>query len=225
MAAQSNAFPDITGIILAGGLSSRLGRDKAFETIKNRRLIDLVSAVLGKVCRDEIIITSAERYHSFIDAGLSPAVIIDELPGKSSIGGVYTGIRYMKTYYCIVVACDMPFINEALLKYMLSISDGYEAVVPRLDGVLQTLHAVYSKSCLNALKTSIDSGRLSLWRVLKCVNTRFIEEEEYSRFDHGKLSFFNINAPADLVKAECLADQIEAGFIKNTETGMVQGSE
>lgn len=207
MAANSDSVPDVTGIILAGGGASRLGRDKAFETLQNRRIIDRVAEVISQVCQDVLIVTSENRYQYFAKAGLPYTIITDDPPEKAAIGGLYTGIRNMKTLYGMVVACDMPFLNGALLRYMANAIEGYDAVVPKVNGLLEPLHAVYSRTCLHALKTLLGAGRLGLSEIFKLVNVRFIGGDELNRFDPLHLSYFNVNTEADLIEANFILNR------------------
>ena len=95
----------------------------------------------------------------------------------------------------------MPFLNRDLLAYMLEISAGFDAVIPRLGDMVEPLHAVYSKSCLPAIKSMLDGGRFNVGGLLAQVGVRYVEADEIDRFDPKHLSFFNINTEADLETA------------------------
>ncbi len=99
----------------------------------------------------------------------------------------------------------MPFLNQALLGYMLQLSANFDLVVPRVDNKVEMLHAVYAKSCLAPIENMIKQSNLRVDQLLQMVRVRYVETEEISRFDPEHLSFFNINTTADLEKARELA--------------------
>ncbi len=132
--------------------------------------------------------------------------VFDLYPGKRALGGVYTGLVHSTSFHNLVVACDMPFLNTELLRYMIELSSGFDAVVPRLGGKVEPLHAVYSKNCLTPIEELMEQGDLRVYRLLDLVKVRYVEQREIDRFDPEHLSFFNINTKADLEKAEELAD-------------------
>jgi len=102
----------------------------------------------------------------------------------------------------------MPFINTELLRYMIELSDDFDAVVPRLEnGMIEPLHAVYSKNCLEIMKIRLENNELGITPFLNQLRVRYIEEVECRRFDPQLLSFFNINRQADLERAIELAEE------------------
>ncbi len=99
----------------------------------------------------------------------------------------------------------MPFLNQALLKYMIGLSAEFDLVIPRLGNFVEPLHAVYSRRCLAPIEVLIKQDNLSILRLLPLVMTRYIEAEDVRRFDPQRLSFFNVNTKSDLVRAISLA--------------------
>ena len=121
------------------------------------------------------------------------------------MGGIYTGLTLSDSFYNLVVACDMPFLNQALLRYMIRLSANFDLVVLRLDSMVEPLHAIYSKDCLAPMEGLLGQGNLKVTDLFPVVRTRYVEAEEIDRFDPEHLSFFNINTEADLEMARELA--------------------
>ena len=101
----------------------------------------------------------------------------------------------------------MPFLNKSLLRYMIQLSADFDLVIPRWDGMVEPLHAVYSKGCLAAIESLVGKGTLSVNKLLTLVRTRYVETEEIDRLDPKHLSFFNVNTEADLNMARELAGE------------------
>ena len=134
----------------------------------------------------------------------------DLYPGRGPLGGIYTGLLASKSDCNLVVACDLPFLNVELLRYLIKLSPGFDAVVPRV-GKVQPLHAVYSKSCLDVMKVQVEHNLLKITRFLDSMNVRYVEETECRSIDRQMLSFFNVNSRADLARANRLAEDIGLG--------------
>ena len=194
---------DISCIILAGGKSSRLERDKAFETIGNKTLLQRTVSVLESFNSDIILVTSKnDFFHSLNSPRLR--TVTDIYPGKGVLGGLYTGLVTSNSFYNLVVGSDMPFLNRELLRYMIQRADGYDVVVPRLGTMCEPLHAIYSKNCVPHLEPLLKQNRLRIIYLYPSVRVRYIGEQEIDRFDPERLSLFNVNTKADLNKARKL---------------------
>ena len=198
-----------SGIILAGGKSLRLGRNKAFEVIGHKNLLDLVIERLAFLTDEIILVTAAEQKIARHKEQAEFKVVADSYPGRGPLGGVYTGLEHSESSYSIVVASDMPFLNQALLRYMREVSTGFDIVVPRAGELVEPLHAVYSKRCMQPIKQMIDKGQLSIHQLFPLVSTRYLEMEEIERFDPRHLSFFNINTLEDLKRAKEIALELQ----------------
>jgi molybdopterin-guanine dinucleotide biosynthesis protein A len=200
---------DISCIVLAGGKGWRLGRDKTLEVVDNRNLLQRVLSQLSSFSNDIIVVTAKDRSLARFSGYPGLRVVADAYPGKGALVGLGTGLAASNSWYNLVVACDMPFLNQALLRYMLELSAGFDLVVPRLDGMVEPLHAVYAKSCLAPIEGLLEQGDLRISQLFNLVKVRYVEAEEIDRFDPKHLSFFNINTRADLEKAQQLAKGIE----------------
>ena len=183
----------------------RLGHDKALETVGNRSLLEWVVYNLGLFDSDIIIVTAKEQSFPQFTGYPKLRIVADTYPGKGPLGGIYTGLAASDSFHNLVVACDMPLLNQALLRYMLQVSADFDLVVPRLDDMVEPLHAVYSKGCLAAIGCLLKQGSLRVSELFPLVSVRYVEAEEINRFDPKHLSFFNINTEADLETARELA--------------------
>jgi molybdopterin-guanine dinucleotide biosynthesis protein A len=193
-----------TAIVLAGGKGSRLGVDKALAVVGGRNLIHRVVEQLMLVSEQVLIVGSPCQF------SFPPSYKIeyreDLYSARGPLSGIYTGLVASKSLYNLVVACDMPFLNIKLLGYMLKLSPGFDAVVPRMKRI-EPLHAVYSKSCLGSIKRQLESNQAGVTRFLSTINVRWVEQAECQRFDPKLLSFFNINSEVDLAQANILAKE------------------
>jgi molybdopterin-guanine dinucleotide biosynthesis protein A len=190
----------ISCIVLAGGEGRRLGTDKAFLRIGGRVLIEGIVEKMAQIGDEVIIVTNSPQRYGYLEARL----VGDIYPGKGALGGLYSGLRAAGNDYGLVVACDMPFLDLRLLRYMILLSPGHDVVIPRVGGLTEPLHAIYSKECLQPIERLLSAGRLKIIDFFPEVRVRYVEEQEVKLFDPQCLSFFNINTFADLEKARSL---------------------
>ncbi len=189
---------DATIAVLAGGRSRRMGSDKAFVRLHDRPLIDHVLERVSTLALPTIIIANEpERYQAF-----HLPVFSDQLPGKGSLGGVYTALYHSPTAYILCVACDMPLLNPTLLAYLLMQRRCGAAVVPLIAGRPEGLHSVYSKTCLAPLLRALEQDHLKIADFLPTVQTCYVAEPDLRRFDPQLRSFINLNTPDDLRQIE-----------------------
>ncbi len=200
---------DIGCIVLAGGKGLRLGHEKALETVSNKSLIQWVVSSLSFFNSDIIIVAAAkEQFLPQFIGYPKLKMVTDTYPGKGPLGGICTGLAASDSFYNLVVACDMPFLNQDLLDYMIQISTNFDLVVPRLGNMIEPLHAVYSKGCLVPIECLLKQGNLSVRELFTLVRVKYVEATEIDRFDPKHLSFFNINTEADLNRARELVKNI-----------------
>jgi len=192
---------DISCIILAGGKGLRLGHDKALETVGNKSLIQWVVFSLSFLNSDIIIVTATKQFFPQLIGYPKLKIITDTYSGKGPLGGIYTGLAASNSWYNLVVACDMPFLNRALLDYMIQISASFDLVVPRLGNMVEPLHAVYSKGYLVPIECLLKQGNLKIHELFTLVRVRYVEAAEINRVDLKHLSFFDVNTEADLEAA------------------------
>ena len=202
---------DISCVVLAGGKGLRLGQDKALETIGNKSLLERVVSSLSSFNSDIIVVTGREQSFPQLIGYPKLRIATDTYPNKGPLGGIYAGLAASVSFYNLVIACDMPFLNQALLDYMLQLSADFDLVVPQVGNMVEPLHAVYSKSCLAPMEWLLKQGKLSVTELFSLVKVRYVEAEEINWFDPKHLSFFNINTEADLEVARELAKVVYQG--------------
>ncbi len=195
----------LSGVVLAGGRSTRLGRDKALLELEGRPLITCTLDVLARLTDDLIIVTSLAS-HLF---PRSARVVADRYVDAGVLAGVHAGLLAARGELALVVACDMPFLNLDLLRYIISLARDADVVVPRWTDV-EPLHAVYRPAtCLGPIERALARGErriVSFYRDEgREVRVRYVERSEIARFDPQGLSFFNVNAPEDWERARVLA--------------------
>ena len=188
----------VAGIVLAGGKSRRMGRDKARLVLPDGRpLILSILELLKDVCDEVVVVTDAPGRYA--DLALPAREVTDIVPGQGPLGGLQAGLRAIQAPFALTVACDMPFLNPSLLRYMVGLPRDYEALVPIVEGRWQPLHSIYAKDCLATVEDLLDRGLLALTDLLSRVRLRALPLATVQRFDPQGLSFLNLNEPGDLL--------------------------
>jgi molybdopterin-guanine dinucleotide biosynthesis protein A len=188
----------LTGVILAGGKSRRYGSNKAWVKIDGMALIERVTGVMQALFHDVILITNTPDEYAHLRLPMHK----DLIKGLGPLGGIYTALRAITNEAGFFVACDMPFLNRALIQYMVAVRENFDVVVPKVDGFVEALHALYAKRCLPAMERLIDSGHYQIIRMFPHVSVRHVRGDEIRRFDPDLKSFFNINEPQHLRRLE-----------------------
>jgi molybdopterin-guanine dinucleotide biosynthesis protein A len=192
------ALVEVTGVVLAGGKSSRYGRNKAFDVLEGVPLIERVIGVMRPIFQKLILSTNSPESYEHLNLPMET----DLFKGLGPLGGIHTALSIIETETCFVVACDMPFLNSGLIRYMVDTRNDFDVVVPRIQGMMEALHAVYHKRCLPAIRDMIEAKRYQIFRFFPSVSVRFVEEAEIRRFDPNLKSFLNVNRPEELKKFE-----------------------
>jgi len=196
---------DTNFIILAGGKSKRFGRNKITELLEGKSLLERVLENLTYFSGEKYVVIATDSVIPSLSKYENVRIINDLLPGKGSLGGLYTGLVKSNTLYNFVIAGDMPFINQRLVEYMGIVKEDYDIVVPRYKGKVEPLHAVYSKNCIPMIVELLEKNNLAVTELLFKVNTRYLTEDEIDKYDTDHLSFFNINTTDDYNKGKDLA--------------------
>jgi len=196
--------PNVAAIILAGGKSTRLGREKAAETLRGRSLLQRVMDRLDGLADEFVVVTAAGQELPPVFASRPITFVEDAYPESGPLGGVCTGLSSMGAPRALTVACDMPLLRPALLRALLRFAPGHDAVVPMNDGLPEPLCAVYAASCLPAIEAQLTADSFKMTGFFDAVDVRYVEPAEWQRFDPDGLSFFNLNSEADLRRAEQL---------------------
>ena len=193
----------VSVVVLAGGESSRLGRDKAFLTLGGQTLVE--RAVDRLSCLSDDIAVVANEMARYEALELPARLVSDERPGKGALMGIYSGLKRAYHPHALDIACDMPFLSLPLLHYMLRLVAGNDVVIPRLADGLEPLHAIYSKACLPAMARVLAMGQRRIVAFFDRVRVRYVKASEVDRFDPRYLSFVNVNTPQDWERVQQLA--------------------
>jgi len=185
---------DITGIILSGGKSLRMGQNKAFIQIGGKPIIHRIHSLFQKLFKEVIIVTNQKELFSNLNA----KIYEDLIPNRGAIIGLYTGLHFSSYFYSFCVACDMPFLNEKLIHYLISQIDGEDVILPKTNDGFQPLHAIYSKNCQKAIKKILNEGKNKILDFYPYVKVKIIEESKFKNLDPELKSFININTPEEL---------------------------
>ncbi len=202
MADDSAVSPEmpLSVVVLAGGDSRRLGRDKSLLELDGEPLLARVVQRLGALSDDLVVVTNdAPRYESL---SLAARLVPDEKPGLGSLMGIYSGLQAVRHSHALAVACDMPFLSLPLLRHMASLAPGHDVVVPRFGSLLEPLHAIYGRSCLPFMKELLDQGERKIVAFFDRVRVRYVNDVELDRFDPDHWSFVNVNTPQDWVRVQ-----------------------
>ena len=181
-------------IVLAGGASRRMGSNKALLDYQGRPLVRHMADKLRSVFDSVLVVTTDPE----IAAAAACPSIADLLPGHGPLGGIHAALRHCNRPI-IVVACDMPSLNTALLSHIAAQLGDHHAAVPLHDGFLEPLHAAYSPSCLATFELELQRERArSFATVLAGLDVLTIDEDAAKHFDPALHSYRNWNFPSDI---------------------------
>jgi molybdopterin-guanine dinucleotide biosynthesis protein A len=206
-----------TGIILAGGKNLRMGQNKAFIEVQGERIVDRIRRIFVDLFEEVLLVTNSPR--EYLDLNLR--IVTDLYREKGALGGIFTGLFHASFSHAFVTACDMPFLNPALIVHLEGLSPGYDIVIPRTEDGLQPLHAVYSRKCLPFMKDLLDSGNLKILDFFPRVKKREVPTGEIIPLDPHLSSFLNLNSPEDLARIQSLSGKEYApqGPVGNFQSG------
>ena len=191
----------MTAVILAGGMSRRLGRDKALEPFEGESLIQRVISRMRQVGRSLLVVVNHPERAAELDLPDDIHAATDRYPGMGSLGGILTGLMAAQTEWSTFCACDMPFLSPRLYQHLISQRQGYDAVVPVIDGRPEPTHAVYSRACIEPIRKRVIAQDLKISSFFGDVRVRLVPEDEVRLSDPDLRSFFNINTEKDLETA------------------------
>jgi molybdopterin-guanine dinucleotide biosynthesis protein A len=195
----------ISSILLAGGKSSRMGKDKARLKLDGRLMILQSIAHKLLTISDEVIVATDGRRYEGLDVEVK--WVDDVYPGAGSLVGLYSGLKEASSGYALVVACDMPFINIDLLRYMIALPRDYDILAPKIGSEIEPLHAIYSRDCLPKIEKLLEAGRKKIIELFSEVRVRYLTKEEVEKYDPEHRSFFNINSPDQLAEAKAITEK------------------
>ncbi len=194
----------VTGVVLAGGASARMGRSKAALELHGEPLLRRVVRRLRLALPQVLVVGPTDLPALVPDATVVP----DLTPGAGPLGGLRTALRAVSTPWVFVVACDMPFVAPALVRAMARLATEHgdaDAVALRTAHGVEPLHAVYHTSCTIAVERRIATADHSMAGLLSILTVHVVEPAEAARYDSPGRSAFNANTRADWRQAQALA--------------------
>lgn len=202
----------VTGIVLAGGRSRRMGRPKALLPFGDATLLDRVVRRVAQVCprvvvvvRDRTVLSGGDDRallptgaHSVLPAG---EVVVDRFPGLGPLSGLHAGLLATETETAVCVACDLPLVRPALLRLLADLAAGYDAAVPVVGGRPQPVCAAYHRRVADAAAEILQGGGGAMRDLLSRLRVRLVGAADLRRADPDLLSFLDVNTPADYREA------------------------
>lgn len=194
---EDRIYSGIAGVVLAGGMSRRMGFDKALVPWRGKPLVSYPLELLSGFFREVVIIARNSGDYS----GLGFPVHGDLIQARGSLVGLYSGLNAVEAPLALFTACDMPLVTAPLVELIISsFEDGVLAVVPESEFGPEPLLALYSKKCLPLMERLITSGDLKISRLFDSVPVKFIPVEKVREADPHLSSFINVNSAEELEK-------------------------
>jgi molybdopterin-guanine dinucleotide biosynthesis protein A len=197
----------LSAAVLAGGRSSRMGTDKALLSLQTGGppLASIVADLLRQIADDVFLVSPPRPAYTGLGVPRHPDLYGDAGP----LGGIASAIAQARHEFCLVVSCDMPFLNVDLLRWMATKPRTYDVLVPKLGGdsrqgsgfVYQTMHAIYGSRCLPAIEHGLEEGRLQTVGFFSGMAVETVDEAALRRIDPDLRSFFSVNTPEALIDA------------------------
>ncbi|MBN1251816.1 MAG: molybdenum cofactor guanylyltransferase [Bacteroidales bacterium] len=192
---------NITGIVLCGGRSIRMGENKALLKLNNKFIISYVIDSLKEFC-DEIILSTNSNELDFLNL----KTIADEYKNIGPIAGILSGLESSKTDLNIIASCDTPFFSSDLINFLLKFSNQNEIVIPEFEDFLQPITGIFKKSVIKTIKQEIELGNHSPQKIIKKANLKIVKIDNSLNFFNNKL-FMNINTKEDYENAKQIIDK------------------
>lgn len=190
---------DCTGVILAGGCNRRLpGIKKTFHKIGSKTIIERIITVFSRLFPQVILVVNNPK--DFL--GLDALVVTDIDPSRCALAGLHAGLFYADFDWSYVTACDLPFVSEKVIRYLLAQrNDGKQIVIPKTRGGLEMLCALYHKSCLPRIETNLEKQAFMIKKIVRPESSIQIQPRELESFDPDMRFAFNVNTLQDLETA------------------------
>jgi molybdopterin-guanine dinucleotide biosynthesis protein A len=195
----------VTGVIQAGGRSTRMGGEpKALLELGGKRIVERVVDAVAAVLSDLLLVTNTPERYAFL--GLS--MVTDVFPEGGALGGIYTGLRAAAGDAAFTVACDMPFLHPAIVRAVVEREGEGDVVIPRSGGQWETMHAVYGTRCLGPMEACLRAGRLKIAGFFPEVRVVAIDAAVLARYRAPEIAFMNVNTPEEYARAQALAAEV-----------------
>ncbi len=191
---ENTKIEGVTGFILAGGASSRMGRNKALLEVDGIPIITRTYRTLAALFHEVIVVTNSPHDYDFLPCRKVP----DIYPNYGSIAGLHSALAHSSSPRSFITACDMPFLDPAIIHHLCAVcAEGFDAVIPYSEGGQEPLHAVYSSACKDVFKNAIRNGERKILDILERMNVRHVTYDEVKRFGEQGASFLNVNTPEE----------------------------
>jgi molybdopterin-guanine dinucleotide biosynthesis protein A len=195
----------ITGVIQAGGRSTRMGGEpKALLELGGKRIVERVVDALTAVLDDLLVVTNTPERYEFLHLPM----VADRYPEGGALGGIFTGLDAAGGDAVFNVACDMPFLHPDVVRLVLARAGDADVVIPRVEGQYETMHALYAKACLVPMQARLDAGQLKITGFFPDVRVLEITADAVARHRAPQTVFMNVNTPDELAQARALAAEI-----------------
>ena len=193
---------EVTGVLLAGGNSRRMGEDKRYLVVGKQTLLERGLGVLRSIFQEVLVVIGRDSPPLGVDA----RVVQDLVPDCGSLGGLYTGLTQATTPCIFLVACDMPFLDQVVIGQFTSRRATADIVMAKLGTRLHPMHALYGKRCLPALEQMIQARQLKIQELVshESLRVQYVTEADLLTIDPSGRSFQNVNTPEDLEAARSL---------------------
>ena len=196
----------VTGVIQAGGRSTRMGGEpKALMELGGQRIIERVVDVVGGILDDLLVVTNTPERYAFLGLPMVP----DVFPEGGALGGIYSGLRAVAGDAAFTVACDMPFLHPAIVRMVVERAGEGDVVIPRTGGQLETMHAVYGKRCLAAMEARLRAGQLKIVGFFPDVRVVELDAAGMAKHRAPDVAFMNVKTPEELARARALVAELD----------------
>lgn len=196
---SKSKFP-CTGVILSGGLANRYdGTEKALLRVGGKRILDRIYTIYRELFEEIILVSNHPE--KFLEWDL--LIVSDLFPIRSSLTGIHAGLFYSSNPYAFISACDTPFLKKEMVESVINrIEAQIDIVMPETSAGFEPLCAAYSKRCLEAAQNHLEREKLKITKTFRKSRIKTISEKVLRKIDPELRSFFNINTPEDLARAE-----------------------
>ena len=189
----TSTFAGVTGVILAGGKSSRMGSNKALLPYRGGRFIEAIYRQLSALFEEVVVVTNTPEQYAFLNCRM----VSDLYHDMGALAGLHAGVAHSRTPHIFAVACDMPYLSDAVIRTLVARRHQSEVIIPEGKNGLEPLHAVYCRSCLPAMETALQTGKRRLISFFPAVQVTIVPGDTIRFVDPHLDSFRNINTPAD----------------------------
>lgn len=184
---------NISGLVLAGGASRRMGRDKALLELDGRPLIQIVVERMMTVCTEVLIVSGDVAPYT----GFGVPVVQDYFPDVGVLGGLHAGLDAASHELGLTVGCDMPFLKPEVVRAFAGWAQGFDVALLRRGEYVEPLHAAYRRTCLPTIERAIRAGKRRIISFFPEVRVRYVTPEEVRALDPALISFRNVNTPEE----------------------------